>query len=252
MKTFLKKFFIAVYSYVQAFSFISRHGLWKFILIPAAIYLLVYSVLLGLILWHTNLLSDPLTHWIHADTISDFWGNVLKGALSWLVRILIFLLYFKLFRYIILILSAPALALTAERTQEIITGITYPFDRKQFVSDVWRGIQLSIRNLLVEWLITIPLYFLLLIPVVDFFIGIGILLIESYFVGFSMIDYRNEFLRMSGRESRQLIHQNKGIAIGIGLVFSVSLLVPFAGVLLAPTLAIVAAALAMEKIESYK
>ncbi|MDJ1506477.1 EI24 domain-containing protein [Xanthocytophaga agilis] len=247
MKAFLRKMLAAIYAYAQTFSFINRHRLWKLVLIPAIIYLLIYGALLTVIILNTNLLSDPLAHWIHADTLSGPLGNLARGVVSWLVRALVFILYFKLFRYIVLILSSPAIALMAEKTQEILTGVTHPFDRKQFIQDVWRGIRLSIRNLLTEWFITIPLYFLLFIPVVDFFIGIAILLIESYFVGFSMMDYRNEFLRMSGRDSRLLIQRNKSIAIGIGLIFSLFLAIPFLGALVAPMLAVVAAALVMEQ-----
>lgn len=248
MKVFLQHFRIAVASYGKAFRFITHHRLWGYVLIPAAVYLLVYSGLFILLFSYTTLLSDPLSHWVHADTVQGAWGDFLRGALRWLVRILLFFVYFKLFRYLILILSSPALALMAERTQEILTDTSLPFNRQQFVKDVWRGIRLSFRNLLVEWLVTLPLYVLLLVPVLDFFVGILILCIESYFVGFSMMDYRNEFHRLSGRDSRQLIRQNRGVAVGIGLVFTLSLAIPVAGVLLAPALAVVAAALAMERV----
>ncbi len=248
MKAFFQHLFVAIASYGRAFRFLSQHRLWKYVFIPALIYLLIYGGLLVLIFAESHWLSDLLAHWLHADTVQGGWGDFLTGAVNWIVRALLFLLYFKLFRYIILILAAPAMAMLAERTQEILTGISHPFDRQQFIRDVWRGIRLSLRNLLVEWLLTIPLYFLLLVPVLNFFVSILILCIESYFVGFSMIDYRNEFRRMSGRESRQLVRSHRGLAVGIGLVFTLSLAIPIAGVLLAPMLAVVAAALAVERV----
>jgi CysZ protein len=63
-----------------------------------------------------------------------------------------------------------------------------------------------------------------------------------------MIDYRNEFRRLSAGESNRIIKQHRGLAIGNGLAFNLLLLIPVLGVLLAPPLGAVAAGIAANQV----
>jgi CysZ protein len=111
-----------------------------------------------------------------------------------------------------------------------------------------RGLGITLKNLIKELAFTLPLYLLALIPLITPFSTLAILLIESYFVGFSMIDYRNEFRRLSAGESNRIIKQHRGLAIGNGLAFNLLLLIPVLGVLLAPPLGAVAAGIAANQV----
>jgi CysZ protein len=62
-----------------------------------------------------------------------------------------------------------------------------------------------------------------------------------------MIDYRNEFKNYSAKESRAIINDHKGLAIGVGTMFNLILLVPVLGALVAPVIAVVAGGLAINK-----
>lgn len=244
----LKELVIGWMAYFKALNFISRNRLWAYIFIPAFINLLLFLGL-GVVLWQfARFLSEWLISLIGIGTMPGGASGILEWVIRILISIITFLLYLKLYRYAILLLSAPALALIAEKTQEILTGTVHPFSAKQLLHDVVRGIGLTLINLLTELLITIPLYILAFIPLLTPFVTLLIILIESYFVGFSMIDYRNEYKRMSAKSSRQLINRHKGLAIGNGLLFNLLLAIPFVGVLIAPTLAVIAAGLAARQV----
>ncbi len=246
MASFFPKLFRSVSAYPKAIAFLNRHRLWHYVLVPAVIYALIFLALSAAVWEFAEALSDQLIDWIGIRTLSGF----LDEALSWLVKLLTrllgFLLYFKLFRYVVLLLASPALALLSEKTQEILTGQTKPFTFRQFFSDVARGLAISLTNLLLELSFTLPLYLLSFIPLASPFTVALIIAIESYFVGFAMLDYRNEFRQFSARQSRTWIRQHRGLAIGNGLLFNLLLLIPVAGVLLAPSLAVVAAGLSAE------
>ncbi len=247
--SFFQKFWLGLRSYSGAVDFIRQHNLWKYLLVPAVINLLVF-VGIGVGVWEGSAkLGERLLDWWNVTEMAGFWGGALQWTIRIVVKVLAFLLYLKLFRYIILIVSAPGLALLAEKTQEILTGIHPPFSFSQLLKDTVRGMGISLKNLLLELALTIPLYFLAFIPVLTPFVAVAVLGIESYFVGFSTMDYRNEFHRLSARESRRLIRRHRGAAIGNGILFNLLLPIPFIGVLLMPPLSVVAAALAAEQLE---
>ncbi len=244
----LKELAIGWITYLKAVAFISRHHLWAYLFISAIINLLLFLGL-GVLLWqYAGIISEWLITVIGISSLENAAGGVLAWVMRILVSILTFLLYLKLYRFVVLLFSSPALAILAEKTQEIITGISHPFHVQQLVKDVVRGASITCINLLIELTLTIPLYLLAFIPLLTPFVTILIILVESYFVGFSMIDYRNEFRRMSARDSRYFIKQHKGLAVGNGLVFNLLLAIPMVGVLIAPTLAVIAAGLAAEKV----
>jgi CysZ protein len=244
----IKELVIGWVAYIKALRFINRHRLWSYVLIPAVINLLLFLGL-GVFLWQfAAILSEWLLSITGASTYEGTAGNILQWFIRIVVSILTFFLYLKLYRYAILLFSAPALALTAEKTQEILTGISHPFDTRQLLKDIIRGLGITCFNLVVELAFTIPLYILAFIPLLTPVVTLLIIAIESYFVGFSMIDYRNEFRRITAGDSRRLINRHKGLAIGNGLIFNLLLAIPFIGVLVAPTLSVVAAGLAAEQV----
>jgi CysZ protein len=63
-----------------------------------------------------------------------------------------------------------------------------------------------------------------------------------------MIDYSNERHRLRIGESVLFVRKSKGLAIANGMIFYLILLIPFVGLLFAPSYAVVAATIATEKI----
>jgi CysZ protein len=243
---------LALKSYKDAISFSNKHNLWVYYIVPAIVSFFIFSGLAYLFYQFGNNLVAAVESFLPNQDSDKIWAKPLEIFIKILVYVFLFLFYLKTYRYIMLILLSPALSLLSEKVQEISQHTApRPFDFSQLLADVIRGIKISFRNLFIEILLTVTLSILgLVIGFISPFTTILIILIESYFLGFSMIDYRNEFMRISAEESRQIIWKNKVFATGIGFFCTLMLFIPVLGVLIAPLLAVTAAGLGINELEN--
>ena len=241
--TFRKGFSLGIKSYSRACSFLKAHGLTWYFLFP----LILNIILFGLGYASTANLSNKwfvyFTDWINMSSW-DFWGSgflssTIEFFLFIMVRILFFLIFAYVGGYIVIIFLSPVFAILSEKVESILTGNEFPFVFNQFLKDIWRGVRLALRNLVIELMLTLVLFVLSFIPVVGFFTGITLFFISAYFYGFSFIDFSLERKRMNIKDSVAFVKTNKGLAIGNGTVFSLVLLIPFVGVMISSFLSIV-------------
>ena len=239
-----KHFQLAISGYLKSFSFINQNKLWGWFVVPGIINLLIF-IFLGVVAWsYSEVLSDYLINFfgIEDETGSSiiFWATLI------LSRILITLIFALIYRYLLLILVSPVLALFAEKIHNIQTGVDLPFNMKTFVNNVFRGIGIAIKNLIKELVLTILVSLFTFTGLLAPIVPILIFVIQGYFYGFSMIDYRCELNGMNIKQSSDYVWENKGIAIGNGVIFNFILFIPFFGVLVGPMLALVASFLSFE------
>ncbi len=211
-------------TYSEAHQFIRQHGLYKLFLVPVFLNIVLFSLMVWLGIAWAGSFTDTIYSWLALDQAN--WGSfnwlteIIYWTLSLLLGAIVFLLYLSIFRYIMLILIAPVLAYVSEKTEELATGNSYPFSLPQLLKDTWRGIQIAIRNGLTEVLLTIILLLASFIPVAGFVTPVLLFLVQSYFYGFSMMDYYFERQKLSANESRNLILRYKWTAIGNGSFFN--------------------------------
>lgn len=245
----LKEIVIAIESYFKAHRFIKKHRLWKWIIIPGFLYMLLF--LAGMfVFWKSSdaavtYLTGSLgiDKWVHrqgSDLLSFFF---VMGEM--MVRLIIIFFYFSLFKYLFLIIGSPLFAYLSEKTESIIEGKDYPFSFLQMLNDVYRGIRLALRNTLWQTVFTVSILILSFFPVVGWITPLIMLFIECYYYGFSMLDYSCERHRLSPSESIVYISKHKGLAIGNGMVFFLMHLVPIVGWMLAPAYAVIAATISL-------
>jgi CysZ protein len=243
----LKEIVIAIQAYRKANVFISKHRLWKWILIPGLAYMILFT--LGLYFF-----------WISADTAVselfsglDKWLNkqhspaysfaaIMVGIMA---RLIMMFFYFSLFKYLFLILGSPVFAYLSEKTESIIEGKEFIFNKEVFFHDIKRGIKLALRNCFWQTIFTIFILLLSLIPLFGSIAPVIAALVECYYYGFSMLDYSCERHELSPAESIRFISQRRGLAIGNGLVFYLMHLIPFVGWVLAPSYALIAATISL-------
>ena len=245
----LKEIVIAIQSYFRAHQFISKHRLWKWILIPGILYMILFVV--GMFFFWES--SDAAVTYLSRRMGIDRWLHQQKsGILSFfflmgeiMVRLILVLFYFSLFKYLFLIVGSPLFAYLSEKTESIIEGKDYPFNLKQLLKDVIRGVKLALRNTLWQTVYTVSLLILSFFPVVGWITPVITLFIECYYYGFSMLDYSCERHKLSPSESITYIGNHKGLAIGNGMVFYLMHLVPVVGWVLAPSYAVVAATISV-------
>lgn len=257
--------------YTKAHRFIWANGLYVYMILPVllnvALFLLVTA--LG---WEY---SDQLTAWFMNFTglAGSDWGylDILRDVLRFLLlislRLLVLLLYMAAFRYVVLILLAPVLALLSEKVEEIATGNTYPFSFPLLFKNTFRGIVVAVSNGVIELGLILILFILSFIPVVGFATPFVAFFVESYFFGFSMFDYYGERQAWTPTQTSRVLWRYKGLVTANGMMFNglllagsllasvfplviglflkVVLIVPIIGLSIAPIYSVVAATLSI-------
>jgi CysZ protein len=161
------------------------------------------------------------------------------------LQIIFLFFYFSLFKYLFLIIGSPLFAYLSEKTEAIMEGRDFPFNAKQFIKDIIRGVKIALRNTLWQTVYTISILILSFIPVIGWATPVLALLVECYYLGFSMLDYSCERKRLSTSQSIAFISRHKGLAIGNGIVFYLLHGVIFVGWIFAPSYAVIAATLSL-------
>lgn len=245
----LKELVIAIQSYIKAHRFISKHRLWKWILIPGIVYALLFFT--GMWLFWSS--STEAIAWLSTKLGVIQWlkesDNSLLNFLfifsSIIFRLILMFFYFSLFKYIFLIVGSPVFAYLSEKTEAILEGKDFPFSPSQLVKDIVRGIRLALRNTLWQTVYTLAILILSMIPVVGWITPVVAFLIECYYYGFSMLDYSCERHKLTPSQSIEFIGRHKGLAIGNGIVFFLLHGVLVIGWVLAPAYAVVAATISL-------
>ena len=245
----LKEIVISIQSYFKAHQFISKHRLWKWIIIPGILYMLLFCV--GMYFFWTS--SDNAVSRLSAFIGVDKWLHHRQSAfLSFLfmmggimVRLILVFFYFSLFKYLFLIIGSPLFAYLSEKTEAIIEGKEFPFSFSQLLKDMMRGIRVALRNSLWQTVYTISILILSFLPLVGWITPVISMSVECYYYGFSMLDYSCERHKLSPAESLAFIGKRRGLAIGNGLVFYLMHFIPFVGWVLAPSYAVVAATISL-------
>lgn len=250
----LKELILAVESFYKAHHFIVQHKLWRWIIIPGIIYMLLFITGMYFFISSANDAVNYLTNLIGIDR----WLQEQKsGILSFLfmmggimVQVLLVLFYFSFFKFFFLIVGSPVFAYLSEKTESILEGREFPFSFPQLMKDIVRGIRLALRNLLWQSVYMISILLLSFIPFVGWICPLISFFVECYYYGFSMIDYSCERRKLSPSESIRFIGEHKGLAIGNGMLFFLMHAVPFVGWVLAPSYAVIAATLSIRELEN--
>lgn len=245
----LKEIIISIQAYSKAHQFIKKHRLWQWILLPG----IVYTILFMVSMYYFSKTANNFTEWLTLKVglkswldkmQSSFLGFIfaLSGMMLWMIQML---LYFSLFKYLFLIIGSPVFAYLSEKTEAIIEGKNYPFNFKQLLKDIVRGIRIAGRNSVWQTVYMFAILLIAFVPVLGLVTPLITILIECYYYGFSMLDYSMERHKKTASESIYFIGQHKGFAIGNGIVFYLMHLLPIVGWLLAPAYSVIAATLSL-------
>lgn len=245
----LKDIITSIQAYYHTHRFINKHRLWKWILIPGFIYALLFCM--GIYLFYVSS-NSAIEFMLQKSGVSDWMEKMQNSWLSFLlifgqfiINLVLLLFYFSLFKYLFLVIGSPLFAYLSEKTEAIIEGNEYPFNLKQLIKDIARGVRIALRNMLWQTVYTVSILILAFIPVVGWVTPLLALLVECYYLGFSMLDYSCERNKLSTSQSIAFIGRHKGLAIGNGMVFYLMHLIPVLGWLLAPSYAVIAATISL-------
>jgi CysZ protein len=245
----LKEIVITIQSWGEAHRFISKHNLWKWVLIPGLIYTILFITAMYFFGKSATAVIEYFTHILRlSDWIQKFENSFLgflftfTGIILWLVLLL---LYFSFFKYICLIIGAPAFAYLNRKTELIIEGSEEAPAWADIRAEAARGIYIAMRNCGWQTIYLLGFVILALIPVVGWITPLIVLVVECYYYGFSMLDYGFARNKYSTTQSIQFVGQHKGLATGNGFLFYLT----HALIIFAPAYAIVAATLTVHKVK---
>ena len=258
--SFTRDFSLGLSGFSRAFGFAMSNRMGWMFLVPIVLWVLLAFGLVAVLEGPVEQLSD----WVAAKLevpveagAEDWWSDTkafFNGAREVIVGVLLKLaiayLLFVANKYIVLILLSPLLAYASERTEEIITGRTFPFSWGQLMKDAFRGALIALRNGIMELVITVGIWFLtLFIPLLSPVSFILLFAVSAYFYGFSMFDYLFDRRRMRIGESVKAVNDRLGAVLANGALFSLVMKLPLFGVMFAPVLASIGAVLATLKKE---
>jgi len=233
----IKNIILGVKEYSGALELISKLKLWKYFIIPILISV-VTAVLIGI---EAYVLSDNIGSYIAKLWIWDFGKETFTSISNFVGVVIILIIGLILYKHIIMALSAPFMSAVSEKIEHHFYGDAVHLHIKStFTQQLVRGIRINSRNLLKELLITFPILLLKFIPVINIFSMILLFLVQAYYAGFGNMDYTLE-RHLNYKKSVQFVGENKGIAIGNGIVFMLFLLIPVIGIIIVLPLSVTAA-----------
>lgn len=201
-------------------------------------------VLFGLLAWTTNLFSQwfssLLTSWIPWE-----WSGE-STLYHWFIQILTFLLLFGVYKYIALGVLAPVMSLLSEKLEIVISPDKKKPASSGLIKGTIRGIRVNIVNLGKEFMYTILLLLLSLIPGAALITTPLIFAVQCYYAGYGVMDFYLE--RYAGfSTSNRIVQREKWFALSTGVFFVLLFTIPFIGLILAPLSGTISATLYMEK-----
>jgi len=227
----------AVLAYGKAFQTITRLRLWRYMLVPVLISLML-ALLIGSLAWG---LGDDLGRWLSEWYPWEGGKTWIAGIAHTLGVILIVALGILFYRQLVTALASPFMSPLSEKIERERMGSSMPvkFSARQFADDLARGMRIAMRNLIRELALTLLLFLLGLIPLFSPFSPILIFLVQSYYAGYGNMDYTME-RHFRVRETVHFVRKHRGLALGNGIVF-MGLLLTGLGFLIALPLGAVAA-----------
>ncbi len=217
---------------------LTRYRLWPYAIAPIIVTLVIgVSIMVGVWQFRDGI-GDWMLSWVTWEWAQGF-KEVIDG---WLANVVIGIATLLVGKYLILIASSPFMSMLSAKMEEKMMGAEEkPFELSAFISDLIRGLRVSVRNLLRELIIVIPLWLLSFIPMVNFVTVPLIFLVQSYYAGFGNMDFTMERY-YDVQNSILFVRKHRAVAIGNGAAFMLLFMIPIVGAFFCLVLTATAAA----------
>lgn len=245
---FVKELFAGLMVYKKAHRVIVEKKLWPWIAVPGVMSL---GYLLSLVILGMMFLSG-FSAYINQNWIPDFMsGKTTYAMVSILMWLFLIIIGYLSYQQVVLICFSPILGFLSEMVETAMYGLAPPrFTLQNFIKDILRSFAINMRNS--GWMLffTAMAWLFGIVPVVGTLVSpVLIILIQSYYSGFGLVDYTLERKRFSVSGSIAFVHHHRARVTGVGMGFICMLLIPLIGWFFAPGYGTVAATLsALEKI----
>ncbi|PVX51964.1 uncharacterized protein involved in cysteine biosynthesis [Balneicella halophila] len=241
MKAF-REFGLAIQCYNRGFKLLFHKKIRLFLFIPIVINILLIVGGYSLITNFTDGLSEKIFQLTGAENLT-FWGSayfdeLIYGIFYFTFNVLFILSLILYGGFLIIIIMSPFFSIISERIESLETGVDYPFSIKKALQDIWRGIKITVRNAVVQLLLSVVIFIIGFIPILGAFAPILLFVTSSFFYGASFMDFGMERHYPTIRESISFIRQHRVATFGVGALFALSLFLPLCNLFLAAFVAI--------------
>ena len=215
-------------AYTRGFSYLGRAGIARYLLLPIAINILLLTAIVLLAFYY----ASPLVEYLSAAFAVDSDGSLLdylRPLVTVVLTGLVILAYLLVYKYLVLTLVSPFLALLSEKVEQELTGQEYPFSWGQLLRDLGRAAIINFRNFSLELLATIVFAILTFVPLIGLLSPIALLMVQSYFYGFALMDFNAERHRLNRRATETWMRRHFWAVTSHGLIFHFIFIIPLVG-----------------------
>lgn len=235
---FVKSF----YYYFEGLSILTRPGFRSYF---------VYSGLIGIVVMALCFFIIKLSYISLGNFLSDLipWEMAwLDIASDWVSFGGMLVIFFSMFKYLMLIITAPLMSQLSEKIESYLENDVdiQTSSSISWLKELGRGLLISVRNIFRELFFTLILLLMSIIPGLGILSSPLILVVQGYYAGFGIFDFWAE-RHYSYNSTVKYMKSNKGMLIGNGIVYVILIAIPIIGVFLAPPLATAAATLQAHK-----
>lgn len=231
----MKSIVLTIRSLLEAFDIIRDAKLKKFYFLPGLLNIGLIYILYQL----SKVLSGEV--FSHLETLFklETYESVAFLAVKILVACVAFLLYFFVYKALLLIILSPFLSYISERVESHTREKKFNFTLRENLHFIWRGVVISMNSFAKESVATLVFLLLSLITPLNLLSPFLIFIVQCYFIGFSFMDYTLERHGYTPREGTSFLRKNALFAVANGGIFVGILIIPIVGVFLAPLISAV-------------
>jgi CysZ protein len=242
---FMRDFWLGLKDYKRAHHLIWKEGIWKHMIIPGFLGVLYFPVVFGGVYSGSVYGMTEFGAYIGEKWIPKEVFEWMAWGVSFIAGMLGLYIGFLLFRSVLMILYTPFIGFISESAEKKEFGTSGPaFSIKGLMYDIYRGTMVSLISLGYSLLLTLVCWAFLLIPVAGVVISfVGMIVVQAYFAGVGFVYPVLERRRYGIRQSLGFSSEHKMRVMGNGTGFMLIVLIPILGWFVAPTYAIVAAAI---------
>lgn len=150
------------------------------------------------------------------------------------VKIFMFIIYFYTYKFIVLAALSPFMSLISEKCEEEYEGRSYQFGIAKNFKFIMRALGLSTLNFAVEMFFTFFFFIMGVFLPFKLVFYIFTIIIQSFFIGYSFIDFAYERKEWGIKESFKKSFKSFIILSIIGFLFLMFFNIPIIGVIYGP------------------
>lgn len=222
--------------FVRGAGLLLQPGLKRFVLIPLLANIVVFVILTTLLFQSFSSLTDwftgLLSFWSWLAVIATFIATVISG----LAVFIILMIYGYSFNLITNIIAAPFYGILAEKIETRLTQTTIPAESiGQMVARTFK------REMVKLWyfvsrglLVSIGLFFLALIPLVNLLVPVLALMWAAWVMTLQYVDYPADNHKLPFKTLRQQVKQQSYSTLGLGGTIMLSSMIPVVNIFVMP------------------